>query len=95
MGFGVIGDLIANAGDEDKQTSVRQFRFQAPLKTQQNMPFFAPVVSRIAGGIFHHPHPNIAEVLGAPQRLTCNTGMLGGFDVVPIRNAKWSIRNFH
>lgn len=95
MGFSVIGDLIANTGDEDKEASVGQFGFQATLKAQENMPFFTPVVSRIAGGIFHHPHTNITEVLGAPQRLAGDAGMFGGFDVVPIRNAKWNISDFH
>ena len=47
MRLGVIRHLITHAGRQNEFPPISQFGFQATFQTQQNMPFFTPVIRQV------------------------------------------------
>jgi hypothetical protein len=95
MRFRIISDLIAHAGRQDEMATVFEFGVQLPFKTEQNMPFFAPVIGKISGTVFDHPHANVAKLAGAPGCCARLAPMLGPLNEIPVRGAKRQMIDSH
>lgn len=80
MGFGLVGDLVAHAGLEQKLPTVFEFSIELALEAKQDMALGAPMVGQVPGRVFHHPHPNIPELPRAPIGGSGNAFVFGRFD---------------
>ncbi len=84
MRLGVIGNLITHSRLEYESAAVLKFGMQLAFQTQQDMPLHAPMIGQIAGRVFDHAHPQIAEAAGAPERYAGFALMLGALDLIPV-----------
>ena len=91
MRLGAVGDLITHAGLERKAPAVRKFGVELAGKAQQEVAFRAPMIGPVAWGIFDHPHPDVAELPGAPARGATLAGVDGLRNVRPIGGPKRNI----
>ena len=73
--FGLVGHLVADPRREDKLAAIGQLGVQFTFQAEQDVAFCAPMVSQVAGTIFHHAHPNIFELLRATGSHACFPGM--------------------
>lgn len=80
MGFGLVGDLVAHAGLEQKLPTVFEFSIELALEAKQDVALGAPMVGQVPRRIFHHPHANVSELLGAPIRGSSDAFVFGGLD---------------
>lgn len=80
MRFGLVGDLVAHAGLEQKLPTVFEFSIELALEAKQDMALGAPMVGQVTGCIFHHPYPNMPELPRAPISGSGDALVLGGFD---------------
>jgi len=90
-----VRDLITHAGSQSKAPAVRKSGLEFALQTKHDMPFGTPMIGRVAGRVFHHPHANVAHVLRAPDGCSGLTGMLGRIDLSPVRNGVRKAVHFH
>lgn len=80
MGLGLVGDLVAHAGLEQKLPTVFEFSIELALEAKQDMALGAPMVGQVPGRVFHHPHPNVSELPRAPIGSSGDALVLGRFD---------------
>ncbi len=95
MGFGAIGHLVAHTRFEDEGATIVKLGVQFPFEAEQDVSFAAPVIGLIAGTVFHHPDPEIAEVAGSPLGPAGYAGMFGRLDTCPVGGAKRNVVDFH
>src|SRR5665213_2476210 len=94
-GIAVVGDLIAHAGQKPERPAVAQFGVEFTLQHVKHVAAIAPVVREIAGRIFDMPHPEIADVEGAPNRLPGLAGIDRGWNSGPIGHGERQRGDFH
>ncbi|KAG1171544.1 hypothetical protein G6F35_017067 [Rhizopus arrhizus] len=68
---------------------------QFALETEQDVALAAPVVGQVAGGVFHHADPQIAELAGAPVGHAGVAGVFGAFHLGPVRGAEGDVAHLH
>ena len=90
-----IGCLISFAGFQGEMFSVCQSGLQFSLQTEDYMPFLAPVISRISGGVFDHPDSYFSEGLGSPHRYAIFAEMLGRRDLSPVGGDEGEATHHH
>ena len=95
MRFGVVRHLVTRARGEDEGSAILKFGVQFTFKTQEDVPFAAPVVCQVAGRVFHHPHADAAKLLRPPCGNAGFTLVFSGFDLHPIRGAKGDVIYVH
>ena len=66
MGLGIVRNLVTHTRLENKLPAVPELSMQLTLKAKQNVPFRAPVISKISGCVFDKANPDVAEVPGTP-----------------------------
>jgi hypothetical protein len=66
MRLGIISNLIAHPWFENEHSAIFELGVQLAFKTQEDVSFHAPVISKVAGRIFNHPDTDAIEVLGSP-----------------------------
>src|SRR5882757_5649416 len=64
----VVSHLIAHAGRKLERAPVLQVRNEFAIDAENDVAFGAPVIGDIARRIVDQPHPDIAELPGAPGR---------------------------
>lgn len=80
MRLGLVGDLIAHAGLEQKLPTVFELSMELALEAKQDVTLGTPMVGQIPGGVFHHPYPNIPELPRAPIGGSGDAFVFGGLD---------------
>lgn len=80
MGLGLVGDLVAHAGLEQKLPAIFEFSIELALEAKQDVALGAPMVGQIPGCVFHHPYPNVPELPRAPIGGSGDAFVLGRFD---------------
>lgn len=90
-----VPDLITHPGREREAASVSQFCFEFSGHAKHDVSFGAPVVGQVAGRVFHHANPDVAQVLRSPDGMTMFAGMFGFRYVGPSGGEKWQRGQFH
>lgn len=80
MRLGLVCYLVAHAGPEQELPAIFKFSIEFALEAKQDVAFGAPMVGQVPRRIFHHPHANAPELLGAPISGSGDAFVLGGFD---------------
>ena len=91
----VVGHLIAHARLQSESASVGEFGFEFAFEAEQDVALRAPMVGKIAGRVFHHPHADLAEVLRPPECESGFAGVLGGRNGGPIRRSEGYLVQLH
>jgi len=55
----------------------------------------APVIRQVAGGVLHHPHPQLPKLLGVPAGDAALSLVFSGRDLGPVRGAKRQCIDVH
>jgi hypothetical protein len=95
MRIRAVGNLIALARSQSEAVAIGQCGFDFTLETQNHVPLGTPMIGRVSSRIFHHPNPNLADVLGSPERHTSFAGMLRRSHLCPIRNRQRKSGHLH
>ena len=66
-GISELRDLIAHARLQLERATILQFGVEFAFEHVEDVASVAPVISEVAGRVFHHPDPHIANVEGAPE----------------------------
>ena len=73
----MIRNLVARTGCQVKMPTVFKLGMQRARKTQQDVAFFAPVVSQVSGAVLNHTHANRAKLTCAPKGFAGGARVLG------------------
>ena len=95
MGLGVVRHLIAHARRQGEDAAILQLCVQLPLEAEQHVTLAAPVIRQVAGGVLHHPHPQLPKLLAVPAGDAAFTLVLGRRYVGPAGRAKWQCIDVH
>lgn len=95
MRLGVVGHLVAHAGQQGEATAVFQLGVQLALQAQQHVAFAAPVVGQVARRVFHHANADGAELAGAPVGDAGLSGMGCGLDGRSVGDAEGNVVDVH
>jgi len=79
-----VAYLPADPRPQGEAMAVSQLGFKLAFQAQDDVPFGAPVVGAVSGGVFHHAHANVSHGLRAPERETGLSRMLGSRNLAPI-----------
>src|SRR3954464_4200143 len=90
-----VGHLIAHAGLQRERAAVVQVSDQLAIDAEDDVTLAAPVIGHIARRIIDEPHPDVAELLGAPGRLAHITLVGGGRDAHPVSRAERNVVDAH
>jgi hypothetical protein len=95
MRLGAIGDLVAHAGGEDVRCAVSELGVQFPGEAEEDVPFVAPVIGAVAGGVFDHAHTDVAKLARAPRGGAVFACVRGGGDGGPVGDAEGDVGEVH
>jgi hypothetical protein len=95
MGFGIVRNLIAHTRLKNKFPAISELKMQLTFQAQQNVPFRAPVISKIPGRIFNQPNPNIREVPRPPISGTGLALVLCPLNSRPVSGLEWELTHLH
>ena len=95
MGFRLIRHLITHTGTQREATSVLQFGMQFALETQEDVPFAAPMIGKVAGRVLDDAYANGTELTSAPVGNATLTGMLRGLDLGPVGRPEGNVGDAH
>jgi len=95
MGFGTVGHLIAHARGQREFPAIAQLRDELALQDQEHVPAAAPVVGGVSGAVLDLPHPNVADLAGAADRLTGHASVLDRLDLAPVGDGEWHSFDLH
>jgi hypothetical protein len=93
--LGAIGDLVAGPRGQRDLAAAAELGFEDTLEHVEDMTFRAPMIGPVAGGIFDHPHADVAELPGAPARDAALAGVDRLRYVRPIGGAERDIADLH
>ena len=85
--------MIAHPWGQHEGPTVSQLGMQFAFKAEKDVSFYAPVISKVPGGIFDHSDANIAKLT---RFLLSELGfslMFSGFHVHPVGGAMRDIRH--
>jgi hypothetical protein len=87
-GVAEVRHLIAHAGQQLEAAAVAQFGVEFAFQHVEHVAAVAPVIGEIAGRVLDHPDAQIANIQGAPERLTCFARVGGGGNPAPVGDGK-------
>ena len=91
----LIGDLIAHARQQLERPSITQFGIEFTFEHLEDVPQIAPVIRQIAWGVFHLPHPQVADGERPPDGFSRFAGMHRRRNGGPICDGERQRRNIH
>ena len=95
MGFGVIGNLVADARREDEYASVSKPRLQFTIQTEQDVTLLAPMIGQVIRRVFNHPDTDGAKLLRTRQGRSGNPVVSRRLDRRPVGESKTNVINAH
>src|SRR5580658_8339777 len=94
-GIAEIRNLIAHVWPKRETTAVAQFGYELAFQHIQHVAAIAPMIGEIIWRILDHPDAHVANVEGAPERLTGFARVRCGGNLAPIGDGKRQSWNFH
>jgi len=95
MGLAVITDMVSHACGKQIASSIFQTGFHLSFNAIDDMPFTAPMIRQVAGGILHHPDPDIIHHKYLPGRKTGSARALFLLYGRPVERLKRKRGKFH
>jgi hypothetical protein len=80
MGLGLVRHLVAHAWLEQKLPAIFELGIELALEAKEDVTFGAPMVGQITRRVFHHPYPDVPELLRAPIGGPGDAFVFGGLD---------------
>ena len=74
----LIGDLITHPRQQLECSPVAKFGIEFAFEYVEDVPQIAPVISQVAGGVFHLAHPQITDRERAPDGFPVSPGCTVG-----------------
>lgn len=95
MRFCIISHLIAHSRLKREFSSICKLGVQFAFQAQQDMPFRAPVVGKVAGAVFNQADTDIVELLRVPAGGACLSFVFGRLYLLPGGDAERDVFHFH
>lgn len=88
---GIITDLVGHSFLQNELPAVIKFGCHFTFDTINDMTFFAPMVSQVAGGVHHLPYTDVTKMQDFPcGEAGCSLMSFSGY-LVPRSDGEWDI----